>query len=133
MEVGLLRFRASCSSGIRANSVGTEDVNRERAELETAFPWFVIIHPERLLSVRLSIVKGGSLAALRESGRMSCCPRGHEHEGATLATALFADFHHVLWDIMLPWNRVLTSSMSIFQTSCEHVHVALTVCAWRAV
>jgi hypothetical protein len=37
-----------------------------------------------------------------------------------------------LWNIMLPWNRVLTSSMSIFQTSCEHVLV-LTVCAWRAV
>jgi hypothetical protein len=34
---------------------------------------------------------------------------------------------------MLPWNRVLTSSMSIFQTSCEHVLVVLTVCAWRAV
>jgi hypothetical protein len=28
---------------------------------------------------------------------------------------------------MLPWNRVLTSSMSIFQTSCEHVLVVLTV------
>jgi hypothetical protein len=27
---------------------------------------------------------------------------------------------------MLPWNRVLTSSMSIFQTSCD-VLVALTV------
>jgi hypothetical protein len=38
-----------------------------------------------------------------------------------------------LWNIMLPWNRVLTSSMSIFQTSCEHVFVVLTVCAWRAV
>jgi hypothetical protein len=34
---------------------------------------------------------------------------------------------------MLPWNRVLTSSMSIFQTSCEHVLVVLTVCAWGAV
>jgi hypothetical protein len=32
-----------------------------------------------------------------------------------------------------PWNRVLFSSMSIFQTSCEHVLVVLTVCAWRAV
>jgi hypothetical protein len=34
---------------------------------------------------------------------------------------------------MLPWNRVLTSSTSIFQTSCERVLVALTVCACRAV
>jgi hypothetical protein len=32
-----------------------------------------------------------------------------------------------LWNIMPPWNRVLTSSMSIFQTSREHVLVALTV------
>jgi hypothetical protein len=32
-----------------------------------------------------------------------------------------------LWNIILPWNRVLTSSMSIFQTSREHVLVALTV------
>jgi hypothetical protein len=31
------------------------------------------------------------------------------------------------WNIMLPWNRVQTSSMSIFQTSREHVLVALTV------
>jgi hypothetical protein len=38
-----------------------------------------------------------------------------------------------LWNIMLPWNRVLTSPMPIFQTSCEHVLVVLTVCAWRAV
>jgi hypothetical protein len=38
-----------------------------------------------------------------------------------------------MWNIMLPRNRVLTSSMSIFQTSCEHVLVVLTVCAWRAV
>jgi hypothetical protein len=30
----------------RANSVGTEDVNRERMELETAFPGSVIIHHE---------------------------------------------------------------------------------------
>jgi hypothetical protein len=31
-----------------------------------------------------------------------------------------------LWNIMPPWNRVRTISMSIFQTSCEHVLVALT-------
>jgi hypothetical protein len=33
---------------------------------------------------------------------------------------------------MLPWNRVLTSSMSIFQTSREHVRVALTVSTFCA-
>jgi hypothetical protein len=32
---------------------------------------------------------------------------------------------------MLPCNRVPTSSWSIFQMLCEHVLVALTVCAWR--
>jgi hypothetical protein len=37
-----------------------------------------------------------------------------------------------LWDNMLPWHRVLTSSKSIFQMACEHVLVALTVCAGRA-
>jgi hypothetical protein len=37
-----------------------------------------------------------------------------------------------MWNIMLPWNRVLTSSTSIFQTSREHVLVVLTVCVWRA-
>jgi hypothetical protein len=35
-----------------------------------------------------------------------------------------------VWNIALPWNRVLTSSMSIFQTSCEHMLVVHTVCAW---
>jgi hypothetical protein len=33
---------------------------------------------------------------------------------------------------MLPWNRVLTSSTSIFQTSLEHVLVALTVSTFCA-
>jgi hypothetical protein len=33
---------------------------------------------------------------------------------------------------MLPRNRVLTSSVLMFQTSREHVLVARTVCAWRA-
>jgi hypothetical protein len=37
-----------------------------------------------------------------------------------------------LWNIMLPWNRVVTSSISLFQTSCEHMLVALTVCTWSA-
>jgi hypothetical protein len=34
-----------------------------------------------------------------------------------------------LWNIKLPWNRGLTSSMSIFQTSGEHVLVVPAVCA----
>jgi hypothetical protein len=33
---------------------------------------------------------------------------------------------------MLPWNRVLTSSISIFQTTREHVLVALTVSTFCA-
>jgi hypothetical protein len=37
-----------------------------------------------------------------------------------------------LWNITLPWIRVLTSSMSTFQTSCEHVPVALTVSTFCA-
>jgi hypothetical protein len=37
-----------------------------------------------------------------------------------------------LWNIMLPWNRVVTSSLSIFQTSREHVLVALTVSTFCA-
>jgi hypothetical protein len=37
-----------------------------------------------------------------------------------------------LWYITLPWNRVLTSSISTFQTSCEHVPVALTVSTFCA-
>jgi hypothetical protein len=33
---------------------------------------------------------------------------------------------------MLPWNRVVTSSMSMCQTSCQDVLLALTVCpTWR--
>jgi hypothetical protein len=38
---------------------------------------------------------------------------------------------HFLWNIMLPSNRVLTSSTSNFQTSCEYVMVALTTWTWR--
>jgi hypothetical protein len=41
--------RELMKNGSRAISVGTEDVNRERAELETAFPRRVIIHPEQLV------------------------------------------------------------------------------------
>jgi hypothetical protein len=48
-------------NGSRAISVGTEDVNRERVELETAFPRFVIIHPEQIVHVRLSVEKGYSI------------------------------------------------------------------------
>jgi hypothetical protein len=71
-------------NGSRAISVGTEDVHRERVELETAFPRCVIIHPEQLMYVRLSVEKGGCLAALSESGRMSGRTRGREQQRATL-------------------------------------------------
>jgi hypothetical protein len=47
--------RELLKNGSRAISVGTEDVNRERAELETAFPRCVIIHPEQLVYVRRSV------------------------------------------------------------------------------
>jgi hypothetical protein len=53
------------NNGSRANSVGTEDVNRERAELETAFPRLVIIHPEQHVYVRLSVEKGYSIMCLK--------------------------------------------------------------------
>jgi hypothetical protein len=44
VQVCSLRFRASClKNGSRAKSVGIEDVNRERPELEAAFPQFVIV------------------------------------------------------------------------------------------
>jgi hypothetical protein len=38
----------------------------------------------------------------------------------------FRATHDEQWNIMLAWNHVLTSSMSIFQTSCEHVLVVRT-------
>jgi hypothetical protein len=50
--------RELLKNGSRAISVGTKDVNRERAELETAFPRFVIIHPEQLVYILLSVEKG---------------------------------------------------------------------------
>jgi hypothetical protein len=68
--------RELLKNGSRAISVGTEAVYRERAELETAFPRCIIIHPEQLIYVRLSVEKGGCLAALSESGRMSGRTRG---------------------------------------------------------
>jgi hypothetical protein len=71
-------------NGSRAMSVSTEGVNRERAELETAFPRCVIIHPEQLVYVRLSVEKGGCLADLSESSRMSGRPRGLGQERDTL-------------------------------------------------
>jgi hypothetical protein len=68
----------------RAKSVGSDDIKRDRAALETAFPRFVIIHLEDSLYVQFSDRKGGWLAALRESGRGSGRPRGGEQERATL-------------------------------------------------
>jgi hypothetical protein len=76
--------RELLKNGSRAISVGTDDVIRERAELETAFPRCVIIHPEQLVYVRLSVEKGGCLAALGESSRMSGRPCGIEQVRATL-------------------------------------------------
>jgi hypothetical protein len=75
-------------NGSRASSVGTEDFNRESAELETEFPRCVIIHPEQLVYVRLSVKKGGYLAALSESSRMSARSYGRERERATLPRLL---------------------------------------------
>jgi hypothetical protein len=67
--------RELLTNGSRAVSVGSEDVNRKRAELETAFSTCVIIHLEQLVYVRLSAEKGGCLAAHSESSRMSGRPR----------------------------------------------------------
>jgi hypothetical protein len=68
----------------RASSVGTEDVNRESAELETSFPRCVVIHPEILLYARPSVEKGGCLAALSEGTHMSGRPHGLEQWRASL-------------------------------------------------
>jgi hypothetical protein len=65
-------------NGSRAFLVGTEYVNRERAELETAFPRCVIIHPEQLVYVRLSVEKGRCLGAPSESSRMSGRPHARK-------------------------------------------------------
>jgi hypothetical protein len=86
MDKYSLRFcRGPPKNGSRANTVGIiEIVNRERAERETEFPSCVINHPEKLLYVRLSVEKGGNLAALRESGLMAGSPPGRELERDTL-------------------------------------------------
>jgi hypothetical protein len=55
-------------------------VNRERADLDTAFPRYVIIHPEKVLFIRLAVEDGGSLTAARESGRLAGRPCGREQE-----------------------------------------------------
>jgi hypothetical protein len=61
--------------------------------------------------------------------------RGYRH------ISLFDILYHTMccistevpvWNMMLPWHRVLTSSMSIFQTLFEHVLVALTVSTFCA-
>jgi hypothetical protein len=49
------------------NSVGIQEVNRERAEMETAFPGCVIIRPEQHLYVRLW-VENGDVWRLKRSG-----------------------------------------------------------------
>jgi hypothetical protein len=44
--------RELSKGGSRTNSGGTDDVNRERVELETAFSRCVIIHPKQVLPLR---------------------------------------------------------------------------------
>jgi hypothetical protein len=55
-----------------------------------------------------------------------------KHEWETVPFLMDTEWEIMAWNIMLPWNRVLTSSISIFQTSREHVLVVLTVCVSRA-
>jgi hypothetical protein len=77
----LAAFPRELLNGGRAKSVGTDDIKRDRAELEIAFPRFVIIHLEQPLYVHFSDRKAGWLAALRESGRVSGRPLGGEQSG----------------------------------------------------
>jgi hypothetical protein len=49
--------RQLVKNGSCASSVGTEDVNPERAALETTFPRGFVVHPVQLLYVRLSVEK----------------------------------------------------------------------------
>jgi hypothetical protein len=72
------------TKGSRATSVDSDEVYRKRAQLETAFPKSVIIHPKHLLYIRLSIQKGEGLVALSENRCKSGRPRGFEKEWATL-------------------------------------------------
>jgi hypothetical protein len=61
--------REMLKNGSRESSVVTEGVNRERAELDTPFPRGVIIHPEKLLYVRLSVEKGGCLTTRADASK----------------------------------------------------------------
>jgi hypothetical protein len=63
--------RKRMKNGSRAKPVATEDINRERATLEPAFSRWVLLHPEQLFCVRLSVVKAD---VLRLSVRVAACP-----------------------------------------------------------
>jgi hypothetical protein len=84
MELWSLCFRARYKRMAVANSAGTEDVTREGRKLEASFHRLFVFHWEQLSYVCHSVEEGECLAALPESGRMSCRARGREQERATL-------------------------------------------------
>jgi hypothetical protein len=67
-----------------APSLYAPKMSTEGAELETAFPQYVIIHPEQLGYVLPAAEKGKCVSALGESRHMSGRLRGREHERATI-------------------------------------------------
>jgi hypothetical protein len=123
---------ARCSSVLR----GLEsDVSQIRAPTPRAALRMGVHRPRLAPQQRLS-ANGTTSQAYHGTVLYCTVPRATQSVSSRRVTRLPATAHRVapcLWNIMLPWNRVLTSSMSIFQTSCEHALVVLTVCAWRAV
>jgi hypothetical protein len=61
--------RVMLENGSHESSVVNEAVNREWAELDTAFPRGVIIHPEKHLYVRFSVEKGGCLMTRADASK----------------------------------------------------------------
>jgi hypothetical protein len=111
--------RELLTNGSRAISVGTEDINRERAELETALPRCVIIHAEQFVYFRLALEKGGCLAALRESDRISGRQRGREQKRASIPGLCNARYNIAVKNCRLP----VCSSAFIF-VRCRNVEVS---------
>jgi hypothetical protein len=106
--------RERLMNGSRTNSLSVEDENRERAELETAFPRCVIIHFEQFLYVRLSVETADVMQLSARVAASPASPRSLEQERATLLRLRKAPYNN---DVKFHCHPVCSSTFTCVRST----------------